>query len=212
MKTFKRIALGILLFPLTLLAVTVIKQDAGGLKIGTEPTQKLGFYGAAPVTQRTNSAQAAIALSFATGTLTIAVQPTSGDTITLGSVTYTFQSSVSTTANKILIGAAATNTLANALAAINAAAGGGTTYGSATVANPSASAAAATSTTITVSSFTPGTAGNTVVASTSSFTSGSNHFGATTLGGATDPNGTTNAVLLNELRQALVSAGLIKGQ
>lgn len=64
----------------------------------------------------------------ATRTLPIATNPTANDTFSILGVTFTFVSSIGTTAGNILIGANAAATVANVVAAINGAAGAGTTY------------------------------------------------------------------------------------
>jgi Concanavalin A-like lectin/glucanases superfamily len=76
----------------------------------------------------------------ATNTLTMTTQPTTGNTITLGTkdgttpAVYTFKSSV-TTAFDVLIDTTAQNTLINFFNAVNAGAGAGTKYGTGTLAN-----------------------------------------------------------------------------
>lgn len=60
--------------------------------------------------------------------LTIASNPTAGDTLTINGQTFTFVSSLTSTPGQVLIGAGATNTQANLLAAINGSAGAGSTY------------------------------------------------------------------------------------
>lgn len=72
----------------------------------------------------------------ATGTLTASGQPVANDTVTLGTVTYTFKASVGATANDILLGADATDALTNLAAAVNADGEPGVQYGTATVQNP----------------------------------------------------------------------------
>lgn len=77
----------------------------------------------------------------AAGELTFSGVGTADDTITIGSVTYTLKAAPTTVANQVKIGASAAETAANLIAAINAGAGAGTLYGSATVAHPQVSAA-----------------------------------------------------------------------
>jgi hypothetical protein len=97
----------------------------------------------------------------AIGTLTSdGTNVTAADTVTIDSHVYTFRASVTTTADEVKIGADAAATLANLKAAINGAAGGGTTYGSATVAHATVTAGDITSTTLKVNAKTGGTAGN----------------------------------------------------
>lgn len=78
----------------------------------------------------------------ATATLTMTANPTASETVTLGFVTYTFRAVVSLP-NDVKIGASASASIDNLIAAINAGTGEGTLYGTGTVINPDASAATA---------------------------------------------------------------------
>jgi hypothetical protein len=102
-------------------------------------------------------------------------------TVTIGGVTYTFNTALTNTANNVLIGADATAMGANLAAAINAGAGAGTTYGTGTVANPSVTASASLGV-VTVTARTPGSSGN-AIAIAETLTNGSWAGGATTLSG-----------------------------
>jgi len=119
----------------------------------------------------------------ASGTITSDnTNPDAAGTITIGSVTYKFVSSL-VDANDVLIGATADDTLANLRAAINGLAGAGTTYGSGTVANTQAQAGAVNTGahTLPITAVTAGTAGNSIV-----FTESATHItvsGAGTLAG-----------------------------
>lgn len=128
---------------------------------------------------------------FAVGTITSdGTNVTAADTVTVGSVTYTFRASVSTTANEVLIGADAATTLANLKHAINLDGTAGV-YGSATVINPDCTAGALTSTTLQVYAKTRGTGGN-----AKSLAKSSTHLsvsGANLSGGAAA--GTKNPIL-----------------
>ena len=88
-----------------------------------------------PVWRKTEAATA-------TGTLTLTGNAVAAETVTIGNKTYTWRASVAVTANEVLIGASASASLDNLIAAINGAAGSGTTYGSATVAHTQVTAAA----------------------------------------------------------------------
>ena len=63
-----------------------------------------------------------------TGVLAMATNPTANDTVTINGVTFTFVSSLGTTAGNVLIGADVDATRANLAAAINGSSGAGTTY------------------------------------------------------------------------------------
>lgn len=118
----------------------------------------------------------------ATGTLTLTEQVTADDTVTIGSKTYTFKASVGTTADEVKIGADASATLDNLIAAINGTAGAGGTYGSNTVAHADVTAAAGTGDTMDLTAVVAGTAANSI-ATTETLTGAGNVFGAATLTG-----------------------------
>jgi hypothetical protein len=105
---------------------------------------------------------AAIANVAATAILTAAGQPANTNTVTIGSVTYTFQTVLVNAPNNVLIGATASISLDNLIAAINAGAGAGTLYGTGTVANPHVSALAGAGDTIDVTAVVAGSAANAV--------------------------------------------------
>lgn len=129
--------------------------------------------------------EAAGAAVAATGTLTLTGNAVAAETVTVGGVTYTFVSAL-VAAYDVLIGAAATNTIDNLIAAINQAAGEGSTYGTGTVAHPTVGAAAGAGDTMTVTADTAGSAGNSI-GTTSVMSAGS--WGASTLAGGTDDDG-----------------------
>jgi len=108
-------------------------------------------------------------------------------TVTIGGVVYTLHTSLAgftTTAGAVLIGADTTAMAANLAAAINAGAGSGTIYGSATVANPSVSATANLGV-LTVTARTAGASGNGIAIS-ETLTNSAWAGGATTLSGGAD--------------------------
>jgi hypothetical protein len=117
----------------------------------------------------------------ATGTLTLTANAGDTETVTIGGLTYTFQTTLVDAANNVLIGATASDSIDNLIAAIMGTAGAGTTYGTGTPVNTSATAAAGAGDTMDVTAKAPGTAGNNV-ATTETLTNGS--FGAATLAGA----------------------------
>lgn len=127
--------------------------------------------------------EAAGASVAATGVLTLTGNAVNGETVTIGGVVYTFVTALAS-AFDVLIGAAATNSIDNLIAAINGAAGEGSTYGTGTTAHPTVGAAAGVGDTMDVTADTAGTAGNSI-ATTETMTAGS--WGASTLeGGAAD--------------------------
>lgn len=120
----------------------------------------------------------------ATGVLTASSNPAAGSTVRLGNYTYTFVAALTSpdAPFEVLIGATASDSLDNLIAAINSGAGGGTTYGYNTPPNPDASAAAGTGDTIDVTSRYSGIDANQIdTLENSSQLS----WGATTLTGAT---------------------------
>ncbi len=130
----------------------------------------------------------------AVGTLTLTDIPHVDDTVILGTVTYTFKDTPTTVAYQVKVGASTEISVDNLVAAINKAAGGGSLYGSLTVANPEASAVKATAASITATARIPGTVGNTID-SAGTMTHGS--WGAADLASGLDPTaGETSDALI----------------
>lgn len=96
--------------------------------------------------------------------LIVGQNPTATDTVTIGTTTYTFVNTLSS-ANDVLIGADADESIANLIAAVNGAAGEGTLYGNGTVANPDASAALTAPGEVTFTAASQGSSGNSLAAS-----------------------------------------------
>jgi hypothetical protein len=119
----------------------------------------------------------------ATGTLTFAGNASNTNTVTIGAKTYTFLTVLVNSANNVLIGATASDSIDNLIAAINASAGAGTTYGTGTTANASVTAAAGAGDTMVVTARTSGYAGLSVATTE---TLGSGSWGAATLTGGSD--------------------------
>lgn len=67
-----------------------------------------------------------------------------GETVTIGTKTYTFQTTLTNVDGNVLIGASHTNSMSNLAAAINLGSGAGTTYAAATTANTFVSASSTT--------------------------------------------------------------------
>jgi len=121
----------------------------------------------------------------ATGLLTFSGTGTDEDEVVIGSVTYTLVDAL-TGANDVLIGGSAAATAANLVAAINGAAGAGTTYGTGTVAHPDVSAELSGAA-VAVTARVGGVAGNSI-ATTETGTGTS--WAAATLGGGVAADGT----------------------
>lgn len=122
----------------------------------------------------------------AAGTLT-GTTIAADDTVTIGGYTYTFVAALSEDSGdavpfEVLVGVSDSASLDNLIAAINGAAGEGTTYGTGTTAHAFVTAAAGTGDTMDVTFNTPGAAGN--IATTASLTAGD--WGAATLEGGVD--------------------------
>lgn len=97
----------------------------------------------------------------ATNILTATANPQDGARVTIGATAYTFRDTL-VSAFDVKIGAAATNSLDNLIAAVNLAAGEGTTYGTGTTVHPTVTAAAGAGDTIDFVAKTIGVAGNAV--------------------------------------------------
>lgn len=119
----------------------------------------------------------------ATALLTLTANAVDGETVTIGTQTYTWKNTVAAIADQVLVGATAAASLVNLKAAVNLEAGAGTLYGSGTAANTSAKVQSVTSTTAFVVAIVGGSGGNTI-ASTETMTNGS--FGGATFSGGAD--------------------------
>lgn len=100
--------------------------------------------------------------SRAQGVLTVLANPTPGDTVTLGSQTYTFVGVPPTVADQVLIGSAINDSVQNLTDAINRDLGEGTRYGANTQVNVSAVAVNNEDGTMTAIAKMGGSAGNVV--------------------------------------------------
>jgi hypothetical protein len=133
--------------------------------------------------------EAAGAAVVATATLD-GVTIANNNTVTIGGQLYTFKTALSTgptVPNEVLVGASDSDSLDNLIAAINGAAGSGTTYSTGTEANAYVTAAAGAGDTAVVTAKAAGAAGNGVTLA-QTLTSGSWSSSATT--GGTFDNGT----------------------
>jgi flagellin len=148
------------------------------------------------VTMPTLSASAIGLGTYATATLDLSSQPAAANTVTIGTQTYTFVAAasdlVATTANQVVIGSSVQATLQNLQAAVNGAAGAGTTFSAATVQNSAAQISNVNGGSATVQAVLAGTAGNSIAVS-ATFTSNAGAWA----GGVTDLAGGTAAATLN---------------
>ncbi len=133
----------------------------------------------------------------ATGVLTLTGQPLNNETVVMDGKTYTFQTSLTDTDGNVLIGATASDSLDNLIAAIGLWDGAGTLYAASTVIHPSIYALAGTGDIMDVTAKAPGTAGNSL-ATTEGLTNGS--WGGGTLSGGT--NGDTYIIFPNVYRSS----------
>lgn len=141
-----------------------------------KPTNPISFTTSAPVN--------AVASQ---GTLTLAVQPTVGDTMTVGATTYTFTTDgTADEAGEIDVGADLADAKALVIAAINGTDGNNT-------ANATVSAGSFTGDDLPLTAKTKGTAGDLIV-TTETFDSASNLFDDVTLGTTTAGVDSTTAV------------------
>jgi hypothetical protein len=115
----------------------------------------------------------------ASGTLTISGTPADGDTVTIGSKTYTFKTTLTPSANQVLIGGSAANACANLASAINGTGNPGTDYASATSVHTQVTATS-TASTVVVTARSVGTGSNSIATTE---TGANLSFGAATLTG-----------------------------
>jgi len=102
----------------------------------------------------------------AASTLTFGANAADGNTVTIGTKTYTFQAVLTDVDGNVLLGGTASDSLDNLIAAINLGAGSGTVYAASTTANTDVSAAAGAGDTMDVTALTAGTWANLVATST----------------------------------------------
>lgn len=141
--------------------------------------------------------------SKATKTGTFSNTGTDGDTITIAGRVYTLVDTLSGDADEVLIGVSAAATRNNLVAAINGAAGEGSTYGTGTEAHASVSAATSSTADIVITAILPGSDGNALALAESS-----THFswagGATVLAG-----GGTVTVIAHDGAQQVVDGRVL---
>ena len=120
----------------------------------------------------------------ATTILTMTSQPDNLDTYTVGTQTYTIETSLTDSPNFVLRGADAAATVTNLVAAVMNTAGEGTLYGTGTVENVDATAADGTGDTVDFTSKVAGTGGNSIVSTDTG--SGNGTFTAGVFAGGVD--------------------------
>jgi len=123
----------------------------------------------------------------ATGVLTLTANPIANEYVEIDGSRYTFRATLSgAVANDVLIGATASDTIDNLIAAINASAGAGTTYATGTVVHPTVTAAVGAGDTMGLVAKTAGAASSLIVTG-ESLTQG--FWTTPTLIGGVDDNG-----------------------
>jgi hypothetical protein len=146
----------------------------------------------------TTSQALAVAIA-AQGTLTMDTQPTDGDTYTIDTKTYTFQTTLTDVDGNVNIGGSLAQAKLNLVAAIDLSGVAGTDYATSMTAHPSVDVAAFVGDDAVITAQTAGVAGNSI-ATTETFAAGTNVFDAATLG-------TTRAG--NDAGQTLYQAGVL---
>jgi len=145
----------------------------------------------------------------ATGILTLAANANDTETVTIGTKAYTFQTALTDVDGNVLIGATASDSLDNLIAAITLGAGSGSLYAASMTANVDVSAAAGAGDTMDATALVQGTVDNST-ATTETMTGGS--WGAVTLtGGAGDVVVLVQASSETPSQAAAVNAGTALG-
>lgn len=125
----------------------------------------------------------------ATGTLTLTGNALDTHTVTIGSKVYTFQTVLTDVDGNVLIGATASDSLDNLIAAINLDAGAGSLYAASMTLHPTVLAVAGAGDTLVVTA--KGTGGNNIV-TTETLSNGS--WGGGTLAGDKDGHGAVGVI------------------
>lgn len=129
------------------------------------------------------------------------------DTVVINGKTYTFQTVLTDSDGNVLIGAAATDSIDNLIAAINLNAGAGTLYAASTTINPDVLAFKQGTLQLVAIAKTRGTGGNAI---TTTETAAELSWTAGTLaGGVTTSNGTANIIFVGSRAFAHLGQGLI---
>jgi len=135
-----------------------------------------------PVVEHRNDVVCGVA---STGTLTLTANAADGEAVTIDAKTYTFQATLTDVDGNVLIGASASATLDNLIAAIDLGPGAGTVYAASTTAHPTVDAVAGAGDAMDATAEDGGVAGN-EIATTETVANGA-WGGATLSGGDEDP-------------------------
>lgn len=131
----------------------------------------------------------------ASGTLTLTENAANTNTVTIGAKVYTLQTTLTNVDGNVKIGATASDTLDNLIAAITLGAGAGTNYAAAMTVHPTVTAAAGAGDTMTVTAKVTGTEANAYA--TTDTLAGSSAFGAATLQNGANPTAAEFTTSLN---------------
>jgi len=115
---------------------------------------------------------------FAVGILTLSANVSDGDTVTIDSKVYTFQDTLTDVDGNVHIGASASDSIDNLIAAITLGAGAGTDYATSMTLHPTATAGAGAGDTMAAYAKTSGTGGETIATTETSATAS---WGAATM-------------------------------
>jgi len=124
----------------------------------------------------------------ATGVWTLAGQPNDGDQTEIDGKTYTFEATLTNVDGNVHIGASASATIDNLIAAIELGAGAGTDYATAMTIHPTCTGAAGAGDTMDCTANYYGTFGNSISTTDPTDVSGNLSWGGATLSGGTGEN------------------------
>lgn len=122
----------------------------------------------------------------ATNVLTLAANAANAETVTIDTKTYTFQTALTDVDGNVLIGATASDSIDNLIAAITLGAGAGTLYAASTTLHPTVTASAGAGDTMDAAAKVQGTNGNSIATTETLAAVGSQWTTATLTGGAGD--------------------------
>lgn len=174
---------------------------------GVKAAKVLTFTGLALNTEtvvlgtRTLTYKTALTEAAAVGVLTLSGNMSDADIVTIGSRSYKFTVNLSApaVADEVKIGATASDSIDNLIAAINGEAGAGSTYSTGTVAHANVTAAVGAGDTMGVTAKVKGTAGNSI---TTTEVGGTSSWGAATL--ASGANAVVDEILIGVSAEACI--------